>query len=56
MTWLLPDRPEDSENTRRLKHGYRWGVEMGAIDPSTEDAKALWMKLDGGRPPQTKED
>lgn len=50
MTWAevikaYPDREDDDGNTKTLKHGYRWGVMYGAIDPENEDAKRLWLFL-----------
>lgn len=43
----FPDRDTDTGNTKTLKHGYRWGVQHGAIDPETPKAKLLWKSLDG---------
>ena len=40
-----PDSAGDDRNVRQLKHGYRWGVRHGAIDPDSEAGKALWRKF-----------
>lgn len=53
--YLLPIRDEDDGNTRTLKHGFRWGVLHGALDPETEKAQALWRSLDRGREMEIKE-
>jgi hypothetical protein len=41
------DLPEDGANTKTLKHGYRWGVLYGAIDPNSEGGKKLWGVIVG---------
>ena len=42
----FPDRPEDDEGVRKLKHQYRFGVIFGLINPDTVSAKTLWADIE----------
>jgi hypothetical protein len=48
LVLAFPDREGEGDNTRTLKHGYRWGVLYGAIDPASPAGHKLWLALDKG--------